>query len=143
MSLAPPFLFLFVPHSVSTTLNCTALTLLLNTLLSMLNHAALRPLVTGERLAVSAEPALVRDGQPLDEGLGGPPMLRLVRHFHLGIHLVDLFQSETLGLVDEEVHEGDTQEAAPEPDEKDLGLQVCVARAIVHEVGGAEGDCPV
>jgi hypothetical protein len=51
--------------------------------------------------------------------------------------------SESLGLVDQEVDEGDAQEAAAELDEEDLGLQVRVPRSIVHQVGCRVGDGPV
>lgn len=50
---------------------------------------------------------------------------------NLGIQLIDLLQGESLGLVDHEVHECDTNETAAAPDKEDLGLQVCVARAVV------------
>ncbi len=75
-----------------------------------------------------------------------PPLLALPRTApagHLGIQLVDLLEGQALGLVDHEVDEGDAQEAASEPDEEDLGLQVGVAGAEVDEVGRRVGDGPV
>ena len=61
----------------------------------------------------------------------------------LVIELVDLLESKAFGLVDEEVNEADTQKAAAEPDEEDLGLQVGVAWSPVDEVRGGVGDGPV
>lgn len=61
----------------------------------------------------------------------------------LVVELVNLLESKALGLVNEEVNEADTQEAAAEPDEEDLGLQVGVAWPPVDEVGGGVGDGPV
>lgn len=59
------------------------------------------------------------------EGGRGLPVLAVLgacHARHLGVQLVDLLQRQTLGLVDEEVDEGDAEEAAGEPDEEDLGL---------------------
>lgn len=64
------------------------------------------------------------------------PLDRILRLLDFGVQLVDLFECEAFGLVDEEVDEGDAEEAAGEPDEEDFGLQVGVAAAVVDEVGG-------
>ena len=71
---------LFIPPSLSlynnsfSVLNRTLLTLLLASLaLSMLKHAAMRTLATGERLAIGAKPALVSDRQTFAEGGSGLP----------------------------------------------------------------------
>ena len=77
---------------------------------------------------------------PLPEAHGGNPGRALARAGALAVHLVDLLEGQTLGLVDEEVDEGDAEEAGAEPDEEHLGLQVGVVRAVVDEVGGDEGD---
>lgn len=50
------------------------------------------------------------------------PSNRLACLLDLVVQLVDLLESKALGLVDKEVHEADTQKAAAEPDEEDLGL---------------------
>lgn len=71
------------------------------------------------------------------------PSHRLASLVHFVVQFVDLLKSEALGLVDEEVDEADTQEAAAEPDEEDLGLEVGVAGTVVHQVGGGVGDGPV
>lgn len=71
------------------------------------------------------------------------PSNRLACLLDLVVQLVDLLKSKALGLVDKEVHEADTQEAAAEPDEEDLGLEVGVAWSPVHEVWRGEGDGPV
>lgn len=62
---------------------------------------------------------------------------------NLIIELINLLQSQTLGLVDHGVHERNAQEAAAEPDEEDLGLQVRVTWPVVDQVGGGVGDGPV
>ena len=77
------------------------------------------------------------------ERCGGPPAHTLSRARYLEVQLVDLFQRQALRLVDHEVHEGDAEEAACEPDEEDLRLQVGVSWAPVDEIGGAVGDGPV
>ena len=61
----------------------------------------------------------------------------------LVVEFVDLFEGEALGLVDEEVDEGDAEEAAAEPDEEDLGLEVGVAGAVVDEEGRGVANGPV
>ena len=38
----------------------------------------------------------------------------------LSVQFINLFQGETLGFVDEEVHEGDADEAAASPDKEDF-----------------------
>lgn len=95
------------------------------------NHPRLRPSLAGDAL-------------PLEEGDAGLPLGALARGAALvGVELVDLLQAESLGLIDEEVDEGDAEEAGAKPDEEDLALQVGVALAVVDEVGGGVGDCPV
>ncbi|KAI6750233.1 hypothetical protein HG531_007498 [Fusarium graminearum] len=49
--------------------------------------------------------------------------------------LINLLKGQTLGLVDEEVNESNTQETAAEPDEEDFGLEVGLSRAVIDEVG--------
>lgn len=71
------------------------------------------------------------------------PSNRLSCLLDLVVQLVDLLESKALGLVDKEVHEADTQEAAGEPDEEDLGLEIGVAWSPVHEVWRGVGDGPV
>lgn len=85
-----------------------------------------------------ASPLLERRRRPPVDALAGgtePP--------HLAVQLVDLLERQALGLVDEEVDEGDAEEAAAEPDEEDLGLQVGVPGPVVDEVGRRVGDGPV
>ena len=62
---------------------------------------------------------------------------------HLAVQLVDLLESQVLGLIDEEVDECDTDKACCEPDEEDLGLQVCVALAVVDQIRRSVGNSPV
>lgn len=71
------------------------------------------------------------------------PAHTLPRGLYIVVQLIDLFEGKALRLVNHEVHECDAQEAAREPDEEDLGLQVGVARAIVYEVGCRVSDRPV
>lgn len=73
----------------------------------------------------------------------GLPRRRFPRVADLLVQLVDLLEGEALGLVDHEVDEEDAEEAAGEPDEEDLGLQVGVAVAVVDEVRRRVGDGPV
>lgn len=56
------------------------------------------------------------------------------------VHLVDVLEGETLGLVDEGPDEGDTDEAASTPDKEDLGLEVGVAGTLVDHVWGCVAD---
>lgn len=62
-------------------------------------------------------------------------MLGLAGNGNFIVELVNLLEGEPLGLVDEEVDEGDAQETAGEPDEEDLGLEVGLSAAVVDEVG--------
>ena len=87
--------------------------------------------------------ALVRDTLALGEGGARGPVDALGGAGDLVVELVDLLEREALGLINKKVDEGDAQEAAREPDEEDLGLQVRVPGAVVHEVRGRVGDCPV
>lgn len=75
--------------------------------------------------------------------LGGSPLCRLASTGHFGVELVDLFQTETLGFVDEEPDVGNADEAGAEPDKEDLGLEVGEALAVVDQIGGGVGDGPV
>lgn len=65
---------------------------------------------------------------------------RLPRVGNLLVHLVDILEGESLGLVDHGPDEGDADEAAAAPHEEYLGLQVGVARAVVDHVGGCVTD---
>lgn len=90
--------------------------------------------------------AFARDGQSLPECVGGLPVPALpcgAQPGHLGVELVDLLERQALGLVDEEVDKGNAEEAATEPDEENLALQVGIARAVVDEVGRRVGNGPV
>ena len=62
---------------------------------------------------------------------------------HLGVQLVHLLQTQTLGLVDQRVYEECADGAEGAPDVEDLGLEVGVARAVVHQVGRGIRDGPV
>ena len=66
--------------------------------------------------------------------LGGGAGRRLLEH------AVDLLQGETLGLGDEEVGEGEGDEAERAPHEVDLGAEVGVALGRPDEVGGDDTD---
>jgi len=68
------------------------------------------------------------------EGHGGDPVNTMSGVRDLSVHFIDLFQGEPLGFIDEEVHEGDTDEAAASPDEEDFGLQIGVTFAVVDKV---------
>lgn len=93
---------------------------------------------------LSRHPALRRNASPnLAERRRRLPPRALPRARHLRVQLINLLKRQALGLVDHEVDEGDAEEAAGEPDEEDLGLEVGVARAVVDEVGGGVGDGPV
>jgi hypothetical protein len=91
-----------------------------------------------------AQPALGRNTSPdLRKRRSRFPPHTLSGNLNLIIQLIDLLQGKTLGLIDHEVHEGDAQEAACEPDEEDLGLEVSVSWAPVYEVGSRVCDGPV
>lgn len=62
---------------------------------------------------------------------------------NLGVELVDLLEGQTLGLVDAEVNEDETDATEATPDEEHLRLEVGVAGAGVDHVGGGVGDGPV
>lgn len=69
------------------------------------------------------------------------PTLGLSCNANISIQLINLLKRQALGLVDEEVHEGDADETAAEPDPKDLGLQIGVlAWAVVDEIWCRVGD---
>ena len=79
----------------------------------------------------------------LPECRGGHPSNTLSGIIDLSIQLIYLLQGEALGFVDHEVNKCNADEAAPSPDEKDLGLQVGIALSIIHEVWSRICDCPV
>ena len=85
----------------------------------------------------------VGDALALPERHGRREALRFASRRDSLVQLVDLLERETLGLVDEEIDEGDADEAAREPYEEDLALQVGVAGTVVDEIGGRVGDSPV
>lgn len=88
--------------------------------------------------------ALVGDASlVLLHSLGGTPLGGVGCPGDLFVEQVDLFQAETLGLVDHAVDESDADEAAAEPDEEDLGLKVGIALAEINEVGSRVGNGPV
>jgi hypothetical protein len=80
-----------------------------------------------------------RDALAVLPGLGGLPVLGLAGNANFIVELIDLLEGETLGLVDEEVDEGDAQETAGEPDKEDLGLEVGLSGAVVDEIGSRVG----
>lgn len=61
----------------------------------------------------------------------------------LGVQLIHLLQGKTFGLIYHEVNESNAKEAASEPNEENFGLQIGIARAIIHQVRGRVGDGPV
>lgn len=75
--------------------------------------------------------------------LSRSPLGRLASIRHLGVELVNLFQTETLGFVDEEPDVGDADEASAEPDKEDFGLEIGEALAVVDQIGGGVGNGPV
>lgn len=72
----------------------------------------------------------------LNKSLSRHPAHRVLRHTNLIIQLIDLLESEPLGLVDKEVDKSDAEEAASKPDEEDFGLEVCVARTPFDKIRG-------
>lgn len=67
----------------------------------------------------------------LSPGDGGLPANTLPGGADLIVQLINFFQGQALGLVDHGVHKGNAQEAAAEPDEENLRLEVCVAGPVV------------
>jgi hypothetical protein len=55
-------------------------------------------------------------------------------------HLVDLLESETLGLGDEEVGEEEGDAAETSPHEEDVGAELGRVGALSNEVGGDDTD---
>ena len=110
-----------------------------------LKLSVLPVLHTGMRLLIIlAHPTLRSNTSPnLPKGSRRLPRRALTRNLNLVIQLINLLQRKTLGLIDHKVHKRDTQEAAAEPDEEDLGLQIGVSGSPVDEVGSAVGDGPV
>lgn len=74
---------------------------------------------------------------------GRNPLGGLASTRYFGIELVDLFQTEIFGFVDEEPDVSDADEAGGEPDKEDLGLEVGEALAVVDQIGGGVGNGPV
>src|SRR5947207_476218 len=64
-----------------------------------------------------------------------PELLALPCLLHDAVEFVNLFEGETLGLVDHEIDEGDADKAEGAPDEEDFGLKIGVLG--VYHVGGA------
>jgi hypothetical protein len=94
--------------------------------------------------SLRAQTALSRNRSPdLRESSSGSPTHTLTRNLNLSIQLVDLLKGKTLRLIDHHVNEGNTQKAASEPDEEDLGLEICITRAPIDEIGCGVGDRPV
>ena len=77
------------------------------------------------------------------EGHGRDPVGTLSGVRDLSVQFINLFQGESLGFIDEEVHEGDADEAAASPDEEYFGLQIGVPLTIVDEVRCRKCNCPV
>lgn len=75
--------------------------------------------------------------------LSRTPLGRLASHRHFGVELIHLFQTKSLGLVDEEPDVGNAEEASTEPDKEDFGLEIGEAFAVVDQVGGGISDGPV
>ena len=71
------------------------------------------------------------------------PSHTLTCHGNFGIELIDLLERKTLGLVDHEVDKRDAPEAAREPDEEDLALEVCVTGSEVDQERRAVSNRPV
>ena len=55
-------------------------------------------------------------------------------------HFVDLLKGETLGLGDEEVREGEEDEAESAPEEEDFGAHIGIARGGSDRVWGDDSD---
>lgn len=87
--------------------------------------------------------AFSRDALALSEGDVGAPLCALARRGDVVVHLIDLLKGQALGLIDEEVYEGNAEEASGEPDEEDLALKVGIPGTVVDEVRGRVGDGPV
>jgi hypothetical protein len=69
--------------------------------------------------------------------------LRLPCLTALGVQLIDLLESQTLGLVQEEVNKCDAHETEASPDEEHLGLQVGVSRTGINQVRGRVRNGPI
>jgi hypothetical protein len=113
-------------------------------LMPILPGLLLMGMVVMSQSTLGSQPSLRRDRRPnLRECRLRSPSHALTRNLDLRIQLIDLLQRQALRLVDHKPHKGNAEEAAREPDEKDLALQVCVPRAPVHEVWRGVGDRPV
>jgi hypothetical protein len=99
----------------------------------------------GSRLQIGQRGGPARLGNILDvlEAESRNEALALPRLADLAVELVDLLEREALGLVDHEVDKGNADEAEASPDEEDLGLQVCVAGAVIDHVWCCVRNGPV
>lgn len=86
---------------------------------------------------------MTRSSLTFFEGDSGLPPSALACAADFVIQLVDLFQAESFGFINEEVHKGHADETGAEPDEEDLGLKIRVARSEINQVGRCECDGPV
>lgn len=94
--------------------------------------------------SLRTQASLSRNRSPdLRERRSRSPSHTLTRNLDLIIQLINLLKRKTLGLVDHEVDECDAEEAACEPDEEDLRLEIGISRAPVDEVGCRVSDSPV
>jgi hypothetical protein len=79
----------------------------------------------------------------LQKGDGRLPPNALPSAADFVVQLVDFFQGKPLGFIDKEVHKGNADETGAEPNEKDLGLEVCIAWPIIDEVRRCKCESPV
>ncbi len=94
--------------------------------------------------SLRAQTTLSRNRSPdLRESSSWSPAHTLTRNLNLIIQLIDLLKGKALRLINHKVDEGNTQKAAGEPDEEDLGLEIGITRAPVDEIGCGVGDRPV
>ena len=66
---------------------------------------------------------------------------RAPRPVDLGVKFVNLFERQTLRLINHAPDEKNTDEAAATPDKEDFGAKVGVTRVIVYKVGGSTIWC--
>ena len=93
-------------------------------------------------LDLAANPVSTDSISPSSGDLG-KPRIREENRIDLLIHLINLLQSQALGLVNHKIHECDAQEAAGEPDEEDLALKIGVAGTEIHQIRRGVGDGPI
>ena len=85
--------------------------------------------------SLGAQATLLSHGcSDLAESGSRSPLGRVTSDSNLTIQLINLFEGETLSLVDHEVDKSNTQEAAAEPNEEDLRLKVSVSWSPVDQV---------